>query len=225
LKPPEIGDLAGIIHVPFVVRVSFGECELDADARELRRGGRRVELSPKAFDLLVALLEARPRALSQAELRDRLWPGVFVAYTSLARLVTEVRQVIGDDSREPRFIRTLYGFGYAFQGEQLEVAARGRSAFAVVSGDRIEALRPGEAVIGRGLDCALQVGSARVSRRHARILVSDAGARLEDLGSKHGTWLNGRPLDGPAALADGDQIGIGDAVLTFRVVSSQAETE
>lgn len=210
-----------------VVRVTFGECDVDPGARELRRGGRRVELSPKAFDLLVALLEARPRALSQAELRDHLWPGVFVAYSSLARLVTEIRHAIGDDSKGPRFIRTLHGFGYAFQAETSDdssPAPPSRCAFAVVCGDRVQGLGPGETVMGRGLECVLQIGSARVSRRHARILVSETGASLEDLGSKHGTWLNGSRLEAPAALADGDQIGIGDAVLFFRAISRQAET-
>ena len=229
MKPGGVEDAAAIIPLPFIVSVCFGECEVDPDARELRRGGRPVEVSPKAFELLLILLEARPRALSQAQLRDRLWPGVFVAYTSLARLVTEIRQAIGDDARQPRFIRTLHGFGYAFQAETPETlrpqAPLSGLAFAVVWGDRIQGLVPGEAVLGRGLECALQIGSARVSRRHARVLIAESGATLEDLGSKHGTFLNGRRLQGPAALADGDRIGIGDAVLSFRVISRQTVTE
>ena len=54
------------------MRVRFGDCVFDAAARELARKGRRTELSPKAFRLLEALLAARPRALSRAELNDRL---------------------------------------------------------------------------------------------------------------------------------------------------------
>ena len=216
---------AAIILVLALVRVSFGECVLDSEARELRRGGKHVDLSPKALQLLVALAEERPRALSQADLRDRLWPGVFVSHTSLARLVTEIRQAIGDDPREPRFVRTLHGFGYAFQAEASPASRAPGCAFAVLWGQRVFGLPPGEAVIGRSLQCLLQIASSKVSRRHARIVVTGDGATLEDLGSKHGTWVNGRRVQAPATLADGDLIGVGNAALTFRVVASQTETE
>ena len=214
-----------IIPVLPLVRVRFGECVLDSEARELRRGERHVDLSPKALQLLVALAEERPRALSQAELRDRLWPGVFVSHTSLARLVTEIRQAIGDDPRSPRFVRTLHGFGYAFQAEASPPGPATSAAFVVVWGQQVFGLPPGEAVIGRSLQCPLQIASSKVSRRHARILVSDDVATLEDLGSKHGTWVNGRRVEAPETLADGDLIGVGNAVLTFRVVTGQTETE
>jgi DNA-binding winged helix-turn-helix (wHTH) protein len=219
---------AAIIAVSNHVRFAFGECVLDSGARELRRGKRHAELSPKAFELLILLLRARPRALAQAEIRDHLWPGVFVSYTSLARLVTEVRHAIGDDPRNPSFVRTLHGFGYAFQGEAQEAETPSPapgSAFALLWGNKVFGLRPGETVLGRSLDCTLQIPSSKTSRRHARIVVSDRSASLEDLGSKHGTWLNDRRIDALELLADNDQIGVGNAVLTFRVVSSQAETE
>jgi hypothetical protein len=51
----------------------FADCVLDPEARELRRGGRDVPLSPRAFRLLTLLLERRPRPVSQRELRDALW--------------------------------------------------------------------------------------------------------------------------------------------------------
>jgi hypothetical protein len=83
------------------VRICFGECLLDTDARQLHRRAREVRLSPKAFELLKLLVEARPRALSKTELLDRIWPGVFVSGASLARVVNEVRQGIGDPARAP----------------------------------------------------------------------------------------------------------------------------
>ena len=87
------------------MRVRFGECVFDAEARELTRGGSAVQLSPKAFLLLSFLLEHRPRAVSRTELHDLIWPRVFVSYTSLPRLVTEVRRALADRSRPPRFVR------------------------------------------------------------------------------------------------------------------------
>jgi DNA-binding winged helix-turn-helix (wHTH) protein len=95
---------------------TFGRFTVDSDTRQLRRDGRAVHLSPKAFELLLALLAARPRVLSKADLQDRLWPHTFVAEANLSNLVAEVRKAIGDTSRAPRFLRTAHGFGYAFFG-------------------------------------------------------------------------------------------------------------
>jgi len=76
-----------------------------------------VPLEAKAFELLCLLLVRRPRVLSKAQIRDVLWPGTSVGETSLPRLVTALRQALGDDAQQSRFIRTAHGFGYAFCGE------------------------------------------------------------------------------------------------------------
>ena len=128
------------------------------------RAGRRVTLSPRAFDLLEVLLERRPEVVPQSELRDRLWPETFVAYSSLARLVTEARKAIGDASRKPRLVRTVYGRGYAFSGEAVDEV----SGCTLVWADRLIPLVEGENVIGRGDDCHVRIQSTKVSRRHAR---------------------------------------------------------
>jgi DNA-binding winged helix-turn-helix (wHTH) protein len=76
-----------------------------------------VHLEPKAFRLLELLLAARPKALSKRDLQDELWPKTYVSERSLARLVANLRIAIGDRATEPRFIRTVHGFGYAFCGD------------------------------------------------------------------------------------------------------------
>jgi pSer/pThr/pTyr-binding forkhead associated (FHA) protein len=55
-----------------------------------------------------------------------------------------------------------------------------------------------------------------VSRRHAQIVVTDAGALLEDLGSKNGTRLRDAPVTRPTLLHDGDRIGLGRMIVTYR---------
>jgi pSer/pThr/pTyr-binding forkhead associated (FHA) protein len=67
-------------------------------------------------------------------------------------------------------------------------------------------------------DAVAWVESASVSRRHARILISEGTARLEDLGSKNGTFLNGRKITSAVTLADADEIRLGLMPLTVRVV-------
>ena len=92
-------------------------------------------------------------------------------------------------------------------------------------GKREIPLVDGDNIIGRVEDAALWIDSTRVSRRHARIVVSGARATLEDLGSKNGTYLRGQQLGDPAALADGDEIGVGAVILVFRCARAVGPTE
>ena len=152
------------------MRIRFDECVLDTDARQLHCSGREVHLSPKAYELLKLLVEVRPRALSKTELVARIWPGVFVSDASLARVVNEVRQGIGDSARDPHLLRTVHAFGYAFSGEasaRLEPYA-GRSSCWLTADGRRFPLAEGEQTIGRDADTG---ESPRVSRHHARIVV------------------------------------------------------
>jgi len=213
------------------MRVAFGECVFDSDTRELQRGGKAIHLSPKAFQLLETLLQARPKALSKAEIHDRLWPKTHVSSSSLGRLVAEIRKALADTAAEPSLVRTLRGFGYAFCGTVTGtsgVAPQKQPAGAVyrlVWGAREVELGPGTNVLGREPGCAVWVDAAGVSRRHAQIVVSEGRAILEDLGSKNGTYLRGRKLQAPTLLADGDPIAVGTALITIRVLRPGGSTE
>jgi TolB-like protein/DNA-binding winged helix-turn-helix (wHTH) protein/Tfp pilus assembly protein PilF len=103
------------------MQVSFGEFVLDFDSRELRRGAEPVRLSPKALQLLQILVSDRPKALSKADLQDRLWPNTFVVEKNLANLISEIREALGEDRLEPRFIRTVPRYGYAFREAAAQV--------------------------------------------------------------------------------------------------------
>jgi len=211
--------------------VRFGECGFDSQARELRRGNEAVPLSPKAYQFLEFLLANRPRALSKAEIHDHLWPRIFVSESSLSRLAAELRQALGDDARSPRFIRTVYGFGYAFSGEVVDAperpAAKYRDAYAcrVTCGSREIVLDRGENVIGRMPDARVWIDTTKVSRRHARIIVSGGRAVIEDLGSKNGTFLRGQRIAAPAELTDGDEICVGPVLMIFRAFRGATTTD
>src|SRR5438128_1803633 len=103
--------------------IHFGDFDFDRSRRELSRGSESVHLSPKAFQLLSILIEETPRPVSKSDLQERLWPDTFVSEGNLAGLVTELRSALGDDARETRFIRTLYGFGYSFAAPIAETLA------------------------------------------------------------------------------------------------------
>ena len=95
--------------------VSFGAFVLDLDTRELRRGSEFVPLTPKAYQLLEVLVANGPKALSKSALQERLWPDTFVLEKNLVNLVAEIREALGENATNPRFVRTVPRFGYAFR--------------------------------------------------------------------------------------------------------------
>ena len=73
----------------------------------------------------------------------------------------------------------------------------------------------------------MRVREAPVSRRHCRLVQTERGLFVEDLGSKNGTYLNGARLERPTVLANGDEIWIGRSVARFRflIVGDPTMTE
>jgi DNA-binding winged helix-turn-helix (wHTH) protein len=212
------------------MRLAFGDCVLDSETRELLRDGNPRHLPPKAFQLLELLVEHRPRVLRQSEIRDRLWPTTVVARSSLGRLMAQVRAAIGDGVRKPRFVRTVHRVGYAFCGA-VSVAGAATAprpapvVFRLFWGRREIELAEGTHILGRVPGCSVWIDAPGVSRQHARIVVANGVAVIEDLGSKNGTFLGARRLAGPSPLADGDEIALGAALLTIRALRADRSTE
>lgn len=101
---------------PRVVR--FGVFELDLEARQLRKSGVRIKLHEQPFQVLAMLVERPGTVVTREELQKRLWPtDTFVDFDlSLNSAVKKLRQALGDDSENPRFVETLYRRGYRFIG-------------------------------------------------------------------------------------------------------------
>lgn len=207
------------------MRLRFGDCVLDTDRRQLSRAGRPAALTPKAFRLLEVLAERRPNAVSRADLREQIWPDMPAGGTTIARLLSEVRAAVDGPPPAESVVRTVHRFGYAFAAPAvLEPDGTAASDCAVQWGGRLVALQPGENVIGRAADAAVHIALAEISRRHARILVEDGRALLEDLGSKHGTVVADRRIEGPVELKHGDHIGVGPVLLVFRRAAAGDES-
>lgn len=200
------------------MRLHFADCVLDLDTREVLRDGRVVPMPPKVFQLLEALITARPKALSKPDLHAALWPDTFVSDANLANLVADLREALGDDAKSPRIIRTVQRFGYAFQADVRSGTDAGRlsSTFRLLWGDREIGLWEGENVLGRDRGAVAWIDVYSVSRHHARIVVSGQGATLEDLGSKNGTFLRGERIRGKVRIGDGDEIRVGTVAMTLR---------
>ena len=212
------------------MRIRFGAFTLDIETRQLTRESVVIHLAPKAFELLVTLISSRPKALSKADLQQCLWPDTFVAEANVSNLVAELRHVLGDMRRNPTWIRTVHGFGYAFCGEAVALAAPPKS---VLGGPRCWLewgaqrflLAPGEHVIGRDPDVEIRLDASTVSRRHAKVTVASGDTWLEDFGSKNGTQRGGERVAAPVQLLDGDVIHIGSVVLTFHLAEPVVSTD
>ncbi len=100
--------------MPPTVRFRFAEFVLSPRQRVLWRHGIPVPLIPKYFDLLLLLVARRHDAVSKRAIFDEVWRDVVVSDGALSQAVRTLRRTLGDDSREPRFIRTVSRHGYQF---------------------------------------------------------------------------------------------------------------
>lgn len=206
--------------------VRFDVYVFDRDRRRVTAGGAEVHLTPKAFDLLGLLIEEAPRVVTKATLHQRLWPDTFVSDATLVGLVKELRRMLPARESDAVTIRTSHGVGYAFDGRlHAAVASTQQVTRWIVADGRHVPLQRGVTLIGRDPSAGVFLDLPGVSRRHARIVVDDVGAAIEDLGSKNGTTVRGMRLDTSTALMDGDQIGVGTTVLVYRESTVGMSTE
>jgi Tol biopolymer transport system component/DNA-binding winged helix-turn-helix (wHTH) protein len=140
--------------------IRFGSFEADTRSGELRRGGVKVKLSGQPFEVLVALLGNPGQVVTREELREKLWSqDTFVDFEhGLNKAINRVREALGDDAENPRFIETLPRRGYRF------LAPVGSP----VQPEALAAVQP-EAL-------AADTGAAKPTRQHRRVLFAAVAA-------------------------------------------------
>jgi Tol biopolymer transport system component/DNA-binding winged helix-turn-helix (wHTH) protein len=96
--------------------VRFGLYELDFGSQELRKSGVKIKIQDQPFQILALLLERPGQIVTREEIQKRLWAGdTFVDFDlGLNSAVKKLRQALGDESENPRFVETLYRRGYRF---------------------------------------------------------------------------------------------------------------
>jgi adenylate cyclase len=92
----------------------FGDREVDTRLRQIRAAGELVDAQPKAFDLLVYLIENRDRVVDKDELLEQLWAGTVVTDSALNQVVRKARSLAGDDGDRQAVIRTVQRRGFRF---------------------------------------------------------------------------------------------------------------
>jgi DNA-binding winged helix-turn-helix (wHTH) protein/TolB-like protein/Flp pilus assembly protein TadD len=121
----------------------FGPFTFDEDARELRREGRRVPLTPKDAELLLLLLRDADRVVEKPRIMAAVWPRTHVTDGSLTQSVHRLRQALGDTGSDPLYIEAVPKRGYRFVadvrtangGEEVEPLVETRRETRVVSED------------------------------------------------------------------------------------------
>jgi TolB-like protein len=110
------------------VRYQFEEFVLDADRRELARGGAEpVVIGPQVFDLLLHLVQNREHVVTKDNLIDAVWGGRIISESTLTSHINAVRKAIGDTGEEQRLLRTIARKGYRFVGDVREISASERT--------------------------------------------------------------------------------------------------
>ncbi|MEJ7605078.1 MAG: winged helix-turn-helix domain-containing protein [Bryobacteraceae bacterium] len=115
----------------------FAVFEVDCEAGELRKQGRRIALHEQPFQALVLLMQHPGHVVTREQLKQRLWPGdTFVDFDkSLNTAMSKLREVLGDSAVSPRFIETLPRRGYRFLApieEVLETRVQSREEQCIV---------------------------------------------------------------------------------------------
>ncbi len=201
----------------------LGEWVVEPLLGRLTRGGTTIGLELKVMDVLLCLAMKPGLLVTRQDLIDTVWATEYISDNTLTHAIAELRSALGDDAKSPSYIETIHRRGYrllvgAFEHHDTPSPVSGKSScFFVVTGNRSVRLRSGDNLIGRIPWAAVTIDSLQVSRRHACIVVDGSTAILEDLGSRNGTYLNGRPIEAPAHVEHGDRIGLGSHLVLLQL--------
>ena len=113
----------------------FGPFRIDSDKRALSRDGQHIALTPKAFQLLIALVRRSNQTVSKDELMQSVWPDTFVEETNLTRNIFALRQALGE-TEQNRYIITVPGQGYRF-AEEVHVVPEGELSLVVATSSTV----------------------------------------------------------------------------------------
>jgi DNA-binding winged helix-turn-helix (wHTH) protein/Tol biopolymer transport system component len=110
--------------------LEFGPFRIDSQQRLLLREGEPVPLSPKAFELLLVLVQRSGQVVLKEELMNLLWPDTFVEESNLGQHVFQLRKALGETAQDPSYILTVPGRGYRFAPQVRTIQASGSGEIA-----------------------------------------------------------------------------------------------
>jgi Tol biopolymer transport system component/DNA-binding winged helix-turn-helix (wHTH) protein len=209
-----VGSSRSSSNTPAPGIIRFASFELDTRAGELRRAGIKLKLSGQPFDVLVALLEKSGQVVTREELHDKLWSrDTFVDFEhGLNKAINRVREVLGDNADNPRFVETLPRRGYRFLAPVEDRAQRGAN---VVDGVMVHdpeeepALAIPDRIRRKRLRVVRLLAGAAAAAIAAVLIVAAWPARAPKV--LHYTQLTHDGLEkGPYLVTDGGRIYFGE---------------
>jgi predicted ATPase/DNA-binding winged helix-turn-helix (wHTH) protein len=188
----------------------FGAFALDTERYELRQDGEPVDAEPKVLEVLAYLVARRDRVVAKEELVEEVWKGQFVSDSAVSRAIRQVRRALGDTAADSRWVKTVYGRGFAFArqvvesaGEPSESAGEGRPDRAADSElERLPVPSPLTSLVGRERE--LREVCELLAAARLLTLTGAGGAGKTRLALEVAHRCAGRFADGAAfaALAD-----------------------
>lgn len=157
---------------PANVLYEFGPFQLDPPERLLLCDGQPVSLTPKGFDLLLALVDRSGHLVEKEELLKLVWPGAFVEEGNLAVTISQLRKALNDDRGQHRYIETVSKRGYRFVAE---VKRRDDSALVISSSRPVQKVSTPPAVTQMKLAAAAQVREQHADKKRLYTLVAGIG--------------------------------------------------
>jgi eukaryotic-like serine/threonine-protein kinase len=113
----------------------FDAFRADPVRRRLLRAGEQVPLTPKAFSILMVLLENRGEIVEKEVLIRRVWPDTYVTEANLTQNISALRKALGERANDHRYVVTVPGLGYSFVAEVFEVPREASGEIAVAAGE------------------------------------------------------------------------------------------
>lgn len=150
----------------------LAETELEPLSGLVKRDGQEKYLRPKTLQVLLHLLEQRPRLVTKEELLTQVWQDVAVTDDALVQSIVEIRKALGDNSQQPRFIKTFPKTGYRFIGEvetlNATLVVEEITSVEIEYEETVE--RPAEAALTETFPQAVALAPSRFRRSSPRLL-------------------------------------------------------
>jgi DNA-binding winged helix-turn-helix (wHTH) protein/predicted ATPase len=179
----------------------FGDCTLDTQRYELRRGGVRLPLRRKVFQVLMYLIEQRDRVVSRDEVLAQVWPDQYVGEETLTSCVKAVRHAVGDSGRAQRVIQSVRGHGLRFVADVSVTDAPVAPRLALAPAAALASARPVPGLlVGREAELAALhrwYTIARQGTRQVGFITGEAGvgktalveAFVAQIGAEGAVWI------------------------------------
>ncbi len=168
------------------------------------KAGQGIQLEPKAFRLLIFLIENRDRVIEKEEILNTVWSGTYVTENALTREIGKLRKVLGDDPKAPKYIQTVHTLGYRFiaglneaSNEESPVSAQAQYGEAVAQPERVLAGETPTAV------AAIPAENSTAKRAHSQwvmTIVIATGITLGGIGAII-KWNRRSVVISPSAIA------------------------